>query len=130
MKTGSRVRTRVRSVAIIAALPAIVLGLSGCALSLLEGAARSGGSGGGAGTSAPAPRSSSQAAADSAISTSVRSRLAANAQLRGLKLSVDTHDGVVTLRGQVNNVQQRDAAQVEARAVKGVKAVRNELSVR
>jgi osmotically-inducible protein OsmY len=56
--------------------------------------------------------------------------LAANASLRGLKLAVDTHDGVVTLRGQVNNVEQRNAAQLEARAVKGVKAVKNELSVK
>ena len=60
----------------------------------------------------------------------MRSRLAASASLRGLKLAVDTHDGVVTLRGQVNNVGQRNAAQLEARAVKGVKAVKNELSVK
>ena len=54
----------------------------------------------------------------------------ANAALRPFKLAVDTHDGVVTLRGQVNNVEQRNAAQLEARAVKGVKAVKNELTVR
>lgn len=116
--------------AIMAAVLAFAPFLSGCAMSLLEGAARSGGSGSASSAPAPAPRPASQATADGAISTSVRSRLAANASLRGLKLVVDTHDGVVTLRGQVNNVEQRNAAQLEARAVKGVKAVRNELSVK
>lgn len=130
MRTELGVCASARRVAIIAAFLVGVSALSGCAVSLLEGAARSGSSSSG---SAPRPASrppASQATADSAISTSVRSRLAANASLRGLKLTVDTHDGVVTLRGQVNNVEQRNAAQLEARAVKGVKAVKNELSVK
>jgi hyperosmotically inducible periplasmic protein len=130
MKIESRVCAKVASAAIMTALLATVPLLSGCAVSLLGGAARSGGSGSAGSTSAPAPRPASQATADSAISTSVRSRLAANASLRGLKLAVDTHDGVVTLRGQVNNVEQRNAAQLDARAVKGVRAVKNELSVK
>ena len=45
-------------------------------------------------------------------------------------LGVDTHDGIVTLRGQVANVEQRNAAQLEARAVKGVKTVQNLITVR
>jgi hyperosmotically inducible protein len=130
MKIESRVCAKAASAAIMAALLVAVPLLSGCAVSLLGGAARSGGSGSTGSPSAPAPRPAPQATADSAISTSVRSRLAANASLRGLKLVVDTHDGVVTLRGQVNNVEQRNAAQLEARAVKGVKAVKNELSVK
>jgi hyperosmotically inducible periplasmic protein len=130
MKTDSGVCVIAARLAIIATLLATTLTLSGCAVSLLGGAARSGGSGSAGSTSVPAPRPAPQASADSAISTSVRSRLAANASLRGLKLVVDTHDGVVTLRGQVNNVGQRNAAQLEARAVKGVKAVKNELSVK
>ena len=52
------------------------------------------------------------------------------AALKPLNLAVDTYDGVVTLRGQVNKVEQRNAAQNEARAVKGVKAVQNQLTVR
>ena len=130
MKVESRVCAKAASAAIMAALLVSVPFLSGCAVSLLGGAARSGGSGSTGSASAPAPRPASQATADSAISTSVRSRLAANASLRGLKLAVDTHDGVVTLRGQVANVGQRNAAVADARAVKGVKSVQNLITVK
>jgi osmotically-inducible protein OsmY len=106
--------------------------LPGCAVAMLNGAAHSGGG------SAPASSSSgtgsaagrSQIAADSALSTAVRSRFSANASLKTLKIGVDTHDGVVTLQGQVNTVEQRSAAQAEARAVVGVKGVNNQLTVR
>jgi hyperosmotically inducible protein len=105
--------------------------LSGCAMAMLGGAASSGSqSASGSGTASPAGRPASQAVADSSIATSVRSRLSANAALKPLKIAVDTHDGVVTLRGQVNNVEQRNAAQLEVRAVAGVKGVKNELTVR
>ncbi len=60
----------------------------------------------------------------------MRSRFGASTALKALNLTVDTQDGVVTLRGQVNNVDQRNAAQLEARAVQGVKSVKNELTVR
>lgn len=114
--------------------------LQGCALAMLGGAAGSGGSGSSSGSASsspsqsPAPkqgsRTAAQVTADTAISTSVRSRFAANSALNTLKLSVDTHDGVVTLRGQAAKVEQRNAAQVEARAVKGVKSVQNFIVVR
>jgi hyperosmotically inducible periplasmic protein len=127
MKVESGVCAAARVLGIIA----VTLLLSGCAVAMLRGAA---GSGGQSGTvSAPASkaaRPASQVAADNATSAAVRSRFGANASLRPLKLAVDTHDGVVTLRGQVNSVEQRNAAQLEARAVKGVKAVKNELTVR
>jgi hyperosmotically inducible protein len=108
--------------------------LSGCAAAMLGGAARSGSQpatgASGASTPAGASNSRSPAAPDSSISTAVRSRFSANAALKPLKIAVDTHDGVVTLTGQVNNVEQRNAAQLEARAVTGVKGVKNELTVR
>jgi hyperosmotically inducible protein len=50
--------------------------------------------------------------------------------LKGLKIVVDTHDGVVTLRGQVNSLPEKNTAQAEARAVSGVKGVDNQLTVR
>ena len=80
--------------------------------------------------SAQPQRSSSQVAADSAISTSVRSRLAANTALKGLNIGVDTHDGVVTLRGQVAKVEQKMRPRSSARTVKGVRSVQNLLTVR
>ena len=104
--------------------------LSGCAVALLGGAARSGGSasapsGGGTsgGTTGPT-------AADGSTSAAVRSRFSASPTLKPLKIVVDTHDGIVTLRGQVNSVEQRNAAQAEARVVNGVRGVNNQLTVR
>jgi osmotically-inducible protein OsmY len=47
-----------------------------------------------------------------------------------LKIGVDTHDGIVTLTGQVNTLANKSAAQAEARAVTGVKGVNNQLAVR
>lgn len=118
----------------IMGLAVLAAAQSGCALAMLGGASKSGGSYGtssssSGSSSAASPRASS-GASDQAISTAVRSRFGAHPALKTLKLSVDTHDGVVTLRGQVNNVDQRNAAQLEARAVQGVKVVKNELSVR
>jgi osmotically-inducible protein OsmY len=99
---------------------------------MLNGAAHSGGG------SASAPASSgangaagkSQIASDGSLSTAVRSRFNANASLKTLKIGVDTHDGIVTLRGQVNTLADKSAAQAEARAVSGVKGVNNQLTVR
>lgn len=107
-----------------------LMGLSGCAMTLLNGA-----SGGGSASTAATPatqddRTASQTAADDAITTSVRSRLKANPALKPFNLAVDTHDGVVTLRGEVAKAYERNAAQLDARAVKGVKSVTNLLRVR
>jgi hyperosmotically inducible protein len=109
--------------------------LAGCAVAMLGGASRSSGgsygsSGGSGSTSTQPARGSSVKVSDQSISTAVRSRFGANPALKTLNLTVDTQDGVVTLRGQVNNVDQRNAAQLEARAVQGVKSVKNELAVR
>ena len=110
--------------------------LSGCAVAMLNGAAHSGGgsaptsAGSGTSNGAANPAGKSQVAADGSISTAVRSRFSASSALKPLKIVVDTHDGIVTLRGQVNTVEQRNTAQAEARAVSGVKGVNNQLTVR
>jgi hyperosmotically inducible protein len=90
---------------------------------MLNGAASSGG---GSSSAPPATRSSS----DGAISTAVRSKLAADPAVKTFNLTVDTHDGVVTLRGQVGSVGQRNAAAADARAVAGVKSVQNLITVK
>jgi hyperosmotically inducible protein len=126
----ARVSARVRVLAIMSTVVMLAAVQTGCAVAMLGGAARSSSSAGSSGaTSAPAGRTSPNSG-DQAISTAVRSRFGASQALKGLKLTVDTHDGIVTLRGQVNNVDQRNAAQLEARAVQGVRAVKNELTVR
>ena len=155
MKVEAKVGARACAVAAIVGIMATVL-LSGCAVAMLGGAARSGtgsgsasgsGSGGSAssgaasGTAARSGSGSSggtagtsgrpaSAATDSSISTAVRSRLGAHSTLKAFKIVVDTHDGIVTLKGQVNTLADKSAAQAEARAVSGVKAVNNQLTVR
>lgn len=109
-----------------AALAVGTLMLGGCAMAMLKGAASSGGSS----SSSGGAQTSGQQAADSAISTSVRSKFAANPALKALNLTVDTHDGIVTLRGQAASVGQKNAAQADAGAVKGVRSVQNLITVR
>ncbi len=75
-------------------------------------------------------RTSSQMAADTAISADVKARLLADASLKPFSISVLTYQGQVTLAGNVNTAQQRDLAGQLARGVKGVKSVRNDLTVK
>ncbi len=114
-----------RRVLLLATAVAVSLAaLSGCALAMLSGAAGSGTS-----TSSRDVRTDARITADEAITSEVKSKLNANPALQPFNFVVDTHDGVVTLRGQVAKVEQRDAAQVDAGAVKGVKRVQNLLTV-
>jgi hyperosmotically inducible periplasmic protein len=110
-----------RSAVAVLSTAALILAmamLDGCALAMLNGAANSGGST----ASTPAP---ARSRTDDAISTAVRSKLAADPAVKAFNLTVDTHDGVVTLRGQVASVGQRNAAAADARAVAGVTSVQN-----
>lgn len=112
----------------LAVIAIAALALGGCAIAMLNGAASSGGSSAGS-SGGQGARSPSQKGTDEAISTAVRSKLAAHPALKGLNLGVDTHEGIVTLRGQVAKVEQRNAAQLAARSVQGVRAVQNLLTV-
>jgi hyperosmotically inducible periplasmic protein len=136
-----KAKAKVRGGAVLVAGIMATVMLSGCAMAMLGGAARSGGSGTSAsgsasGSSSTSGRASSSSGAgtatvsDGSISTAVRSRLGANSALKTLKIVVDTHDGIVTLKGQVNTLADKSAAQAEARAVTGVKGVNNQLTVR
>lgn len=59
----------------------------------------------------------------------IQTALYRDLRFRGRRLTVDTVEGVVTLRGKVDSDEARaDAAEV-ARRVEGVKSVRNELQV-
>lgn len=129
--TARPLRTGIARAAVIGAILGLTVLASGCAVGLLRGAASSGGSSPSSG-STPSQSSGTAArqATDSAISTSVRSKLAANAATKPFNLLVDTHDGVVTLRGQVTKVETRTAAEAQARSVTGVKGVQNLITVR
>lgn len=77
-----------------------------------------------------APKVSGQLRADDVlIAAKVTTGLAADKNLGALKIKVDAHDGVVTLRGLAPSAAARARAEEIARNVQGVTAVNNQLSV-
>jgi hyperosmotically inducible protein len=67
---------------------------------------------------------------DTAITTAVKSKLAADMQLRSVvTIEVNTTQGVVTLAGEVNSAELKSLAEKIARSVDGVKQVKNNLQV-
>lgn len=82
----------------------------------------------GSGTAADG-RGRAAAPSDAALSSAVRTRIGADAQLRGAPISVSASGGTVTLRGSVASAAQRAAAEREVRSVAGVAAVDNQLEV-
>ena len=66
---------------------------------------------------------------DAAITTAVKSKLLADTDVSGMKIDVDTADGVVTLQGTVPSaVEKRRAVQL-AKETTGVKSVKDQLKV-
>ena len=66
---------------------------------------------------------------DAAITTAVKTKLLADSKTPGLKIDVDTNDGVVTLSGTVPSKAVADKAVADARGTKGVTRVVNKLKV-
>jgi osmotically-inducible protein OsmY len=66
---------------------------------------------------------------DDAIYDNVRRKLASDPIVKGGGLQVDVKQGVVTLRGTVEEQKQKDKAAKLAKKVAGVKSVDNELQV-
>lgn len=66
---------------------------------------------------------------DAAITTAVKTKLLADSKTPGLKIDVDTKDGVVTLNGTVPTKAVVDKAVADARGTKGVKRVVNNLKI-
>lgn len=67
---------------------------------------------------------------DSTITTQVKARMVENKQVDAAAISVETLNGTVLLSGFAKSSAERDTAENIARGVKGVKAVKNEISVR
>jgi hyperosmotically inducible protein len=79
-----------------------------------------------------APLASGQTANknDDRIEDLVRVRLAGNRDTGGAgRIKVTVKDGVVTLTGDVESDRQKGAAEKQAKKVKGVKSVVNQLTV-
>jgi hyperosmotically inducible protein len=67
---------------------------------------------------------------DAAITASVKTDILKDPDLSVLKIDVDTKDGVVTLNGLADNEAAKTRAERLASGVKGVKEVRNFLTVK
>ena len=66
---------------------------------------------------------------DATTTASVKSRLMANENVKGLEIDVDTFDDEVTLSGRVETDQERELAEQIAKNVRDVKTVTNHLVV-
>lgn len=67
---------------------------------------------------------------DSALTAKVKSALIAEKDLKSMAINVDSKDGVVTLSGELPTAASVAQAESAAKAVKGVKAVHNDLRVK
>jgi hyperosmotically inducible protein len=70
-----------------------------------------------------------QVLSDAEITAAVKTKLLADKTVGGLKIDVDTSDGVVTLTGPVKTAAERNQALRLARQTKGVKSVSNKLTL-
>ena len=66
---------------------------------------------------------------DAAITSAVKAKFLADTTVKGLRIDVDTSDGMVTLNGSASSRAEADRAILLARNTDGVKGVRNNLKV-
>ena len=69
------------------------------------------------------------AARDAGITTAVKSKFLADTDISGLRIDVDTKNGVVTLNGDVRTAAEKQRALQMARDTEGVKSVVDNLKV-
>ncbi|HKA35203.1 MAG TPA: BON domain-containing protein [Thermoanaerobaculia bacterium] len=81
------------------------------------------------GMSGQAGAPSNQPVTDAAITAAVKSKLLADTTVGGLKINVDTKDGVVSLSGPVKSQAEKDTAVRIARETSGVRDVQDNLVV-
>lgn len=74
-------------------------------------------------------RSADTIAKDGAITASVKSRFIGDKYVDAFDINVDTHEGVVTLYGDVTNTIAREQAEKLASGVNGVQKVENQIRV-
>ena len=67
---------------------------------------------------------------DSTITAKVKTALLADPDVKGLKIDVDTKNGVVTLKGTADKPANRDRAVAIAKDTGGVKSVENQLVIK
>ena len=69
------------------------------------------------------------AISDTAITTAVKSKFIADADLKAIDINVETVNGAVMLKGNVDTERNRDRATTVAKEVDGVKSVSNALAI-
>jgi hyperosmotically inducible protein len=72
---------------------------------------------------------SDQPVTDSMITTKVKAELAKDKATKAKDIHVTTKDGVVMLDGAVTSLAEKDKAETDAKAIKGVVSVDNKLRV-
>ncbi|HVK94850.1 MAG TPA: BON domain-containing protein [Noviherbaspirillum sp.] len=110
----------------VAAIPE-TSGMSGTAANDRTGTSSSGAS---ASTFQDVSSSAAKAIDDSVITTKVKTALLADADVKGMDISVNTTQGEVMLNGLVTSQTQIDKAIQVAQAVEGVKKVDNKMTVK
>lgn len=76
-----------------------------------------------------APAFAAKPVNDDYISDAVRQKLAADQVVKGAAIDVNVKDGVVTLKGKVQEERQKSKADRLAKKVHGVKSVVNDLTI-
>jgi osmotically-inducible protein OsmY len=124
------------ALAVLGALAVVACALAGCGRApQAKSAARPAGSGRPATSPAPAmeiqedPVKTGIEAGDASLASKVRGRLAGDPRLRASRIEVDAEAGRVTLWGHVASVEERAAAEQQARRTPGVTAVINLIKV-
>jgi osmotically-inducible protein OsmY len=130
---------RLRAAALLVSWCLLVPALAGCGRGRHEGAAAPAGGSQRAATTgargakeveiAEDPVKTGIAAGDAGLASAVRSRLAVDPRLRGLRIEVDAEEGRVTLWGGAGSGQERAAAVEVARRTPGVTGVVNLIKV-
>jgi hyperosmotically inducible periplasmic protein len=69
------------------------------------------------------------ALSDAGITTAVKTKLLADTEVAGLKIDVDTANGVVTLTGNVNSAAEKRKAVAVTKDTSGVKSVKDRLKI-
>lgn len=70
------------------------------------------------------------AVSDSAVTAKVKTALLADDNVKGLRIDVDTSNGVVTLNGTADTQANMARAETVAKGIDGVKSVQNRLTVK
>jgi len=81
------------------------------------------------GCTTPAGRTPGQVFDDGAITTTVKTKIYASSELRGLGISVKTFMREVTLTGSVEKNSERKKVEKMAKSIKGVKKVHNLIKI-